>query len=195
MLFSFRRVCVPVALGLLSSALLLSSCSSPDSTTTGATQATAPAPPAFPFGGKVDSINGIAGHAFGEPLSSFSQLRPIPSTPGEPTKAYAYEGSAGWFGKHKAQVRALYYFLDGKFCHFRAYGDAAVLRPQVDYLFGPSKQEGKYRLFWEGSRARAAYIEEVRGFGWEGTLNVLSKPLEAALAAQERARLKAENAQ
>jgi hypothetical protein len=73
-------------------------------------------------------------------------------------------------------VRTLYYFLDGKFCRFLAIGDAAVLRPEATYLFGPDQAEGKYRLFWEGRRARAAYVEKAQGFGWEGTLDVVSKP-------------------
>ncbi|MCI1189872.1 hypothetical protein MON38_20815 [Hymenobacter sp. DH14] len=194
---SLHRLFAPATLLLLTSGLL-TSCSSPSSTSppaAAAPETAAPAPSAFPFGGKVDSLNGIAGHTFGEPLSAFSQMRLVPSAPGDLTKVYAYEGTTGWFGKHHAQVRTLYYFLDGKFCQFRAIGDGAVLRPETTYLFGPSQQESKYRLFWEGGRARAAYIEKPQGFGWEGTLDVLSKPLEAALAAQTSARLKAENAQ
>jgi hypothetical protein len=85
----------------------------------------------------------------------------------------------------------LYYFLDGKFYRFLAVGDAAVLRPQATYLFGPGQAEGQYQLFWKGSNARAAYIEKAQGFGWEGTLDMVSKPPEAELAA----RLEAENAE
>ena len=196
---SFRCVFAASALLALPSGLLLSSCSAPSPTTPPAAAAggVPPAPPpAFPFGGKVDSLNGIAGHAFGAPLSTFPKMRLLPPQPGELTRTYASEGTAGWFGKHRAQVRTqLYYFLNGKFYRFLAIGDAAVLRPEAAYLFGPGQQAGKYRLFWEGSRARAAYVEKPRGFGWEGTLDVLSKPLEAERAAQASARLKAENAQ
>jgi hypothetical protein len=112
------------------------------------------------------------------------------------TRTYSYEGKEGWFGKHQAQVSTqLYYFLNGKFCRFLAIGNSTLLRPEVTYLFGPGQAEGKYRLFWEGRRARAAYVEQARGFGMEGRLDVLSKAFEAQQAAQEKARLKAENAQ
>jgi hypothetical protein len=185
---------------VLLTATLLSSCSRADSS-----RETKSAPKEgianasaiqFSFGGKVDSLNGIAGHTFGEPLSAFPQMRLLPPSPGEVTRTYVYQGKAGWFGQHHAQVPTqFYYFLDGKFCRFLAIGNAAVLRPETIFLFGPSQQENKYRLFWEGSRARAAYIETPDGFGWKGTLNVLSKPFEAELAAQAKARLQAENAQ
>jgi hypothetical protein len=178
---------------------LLTGCSSPTPTTGEATATAGSTPasiPQFPFGGQVDSLNGIAGHTFGEPLSAFPQLRPLPSTSGELTHAYSYEGKDGWFGKHQAQVSTqLYYFLNGKFCRFLAIGNPTVLRPEANYLFGPGQAEGKYRLFWEGSRARAAYVEQPRGMGMEGKLDVLSKEFEAQQASQEKARLKAENAQ
>lgn len=178
--------------------VLLSSCSSPSPATTATTPAAVTPPPStqFPFGGKVDSLNGIAGHPFGQPLSAFPKMRLLPPSPGELTRTYSYEGKEGWFGRHQTQVSTqLYYFLDGKFCRFLAIGNPTVLRPEVTYLFGPGQAEGKYRLFWEGSRARAAYVEQARGFGMEGRLNVLSKAFEAQQAAQEKARLKAENAQ
>lgn len=178
---------------------LLASCSSPTPATSEApaTAGTTPPPaPQFPFGSQIDSLNGIAGHSFGEPLSAFPQLRLLPPTAGELTRTYAYEGKAGWFGKHQAQVSTqLYYFWNGKFCRFLAVGNPTVLRPEATYLFGPGQAEGKYQLFWEGSRARAAYVEQARGFGMIGRLDVLSKPFEAKLAAQAKARLQAENAQ
>lgn len=195
---SFRFPSLPTAL-LALTGILLGSCSSPDSATTAAPPAaggTPPPAPSFPFGSKVDSLNGAAGHTFGQPLSAFPKMQLLPPTAGELTRAYTYKGNAGWFGQHQAQVPTqIYYFLDGKFCRFMAVGNPAVLRPEVTYLFGPSAAEGQYRLFWEGRRARAAYVEQPGGFGRTGTLDVLSKPLEAALAGQEQAQLKAENAQ
>ncbi|MGI4735324.1 MAG: hypothetical protein ACRYG7_09115 [Janthinobacterium lividum] len=193
------RASLVTTMGLSLLGGLLTSCSSPSPATSEA-QATASTPPAptpqFPFGSRVDSLNGIAGHAFGEPLSAFPKMRPLPPTSGELTRTYSYEGKEGWFGKHQAQVSTqLYYFLNGKFCRFLAIGNPTVLRPEATYLFGPGQAEGKYRLFWEGSQARAAYVEQARGFGMEGRLDVLSKALEAEQAAQEKARLKAENAQ
>lgn len=183
----------------LLAATLLSSCSSADSAhepQTAVPEGTDQSPTSqFPFGSRVDSLNGIAGHPFGEPLSAFPQLRLLPPTAGALTRTYSYEGKEGWFGKHQAQVSTqLYYFLDGKFCRFLAIGNPTVLRPEVTYLFGPGQAEGQYRLFWEGSRARAAYVEQARGFGLEGRLDVLSKAFEAQQAAQAKARLQAENA-
>jgi hypothetical protein len=193
------RFCITTAPLLTITGVFLTGCSSPSPATkeASATTGTPAAPtPQFPFGSQVDSLNGIAGHTFGEPLSSFPKMRLLPPTPGVLARTYAYEGKEGWFGKHQAQVSTqLYYFLDGKFCRFLAIGNPTVLRPEVTYLFGPGQAEGKYRLFWEGSRARAAYTEQARGMGMEGRLDVLSKEFEAAQAAQEKARLRAENAQ
>ena len=90
-------------------------------------------------------------------------------------------------------ARQLYWFLDNKFSQFRAGGDAATLRAEAIYLLGPG--QGQYQLLWDGSWARAVFSEQARGFGREGTLDVLSKPLEAELAAKKQALLKAENAQ
>jgi hypothetical protein len=182
---------------------LLSSCSSSDSNSTPETRAVPPKTAAvrFPFGVKVDSLNGIAGHTFGQPVSAFTHMRLLPPSPEELSKTYSDEGVAGakatgWFGKHRPQVPTqLYWFLDDKFSQFRAVGDAATLRAEAIYLLGPGQAQGQYQLFWEGSRARAVFSEQARGFGREGTLDVLSKPLEAELAAKKQARLKAENAQ
>lgn len=110
------------------------------------------------------------------------------------TQAYSYQGKLGWFGRHRAQVPTqLYFFLYGKFCRFLAVGSATVLRPKATYLFGPGQAEGKYRLFWEDSRARAVYTEQAQGFGMEGRLDLLSKPFEAEQTAQKAARLRAGN--
>ena len=177
---------------------LLSNCSHPTPASTAAAPemgASKPTPK-FPYGSKVDSLDGIAGHTFGQPLSAFPKMRLLTPQPGELTRTYVYEGTAGWFGKHRAQVPTqFYYFLNGKFCRFVALGNPVVLREEVLYLFGPGLTEGQYRLFWEGSRARAAYVEQARGLGMEGRLDVLSKPFEAEQAAQAKAQLKADNAQ
>ena len=145
--------------------ILLSNCSSPSPATSEAALAagvSSQPSPQFPFGGKVDSLNGIAGH-------TFPKMRLLPPTPGRLTRTYEYEGNGGWFGKHHKQVRTqFYYFLNGEFCHFMALCDPTVLRPEATYLFGLGQVEGKYRLFWEGSRARAAYNEQASGMGMEG---------------------------
>ena len=191
---------LPLAAPLLTLAgVLLGSCSSPSpATTETAPQAAVPAQASvqFPFGGKVDSLNGIAGHTFGQPLSAFPKMQLEPPLPGQLTRTYAYEGSAGWFGQHPKQVRVqLYYFLNGKFCRFLALGDPTVLRPEATSLFGPGQAAGKDRLLWEGSQVRAAYREKASGMEMEGTLDVASKALEAEEAAQANAQFEAENAQ
>jgi hypothetical protein len=136
--FRFSVAAAPL---LTLTGILLSGCSSPSPATTATTPAAAVTPEPstrFPFGGKVDSLNGIAGHTFGQPLSAFPKMRAMPVSPGELTRAYVYEGSEGWFGKHHKQVRTqFYYFLNGKFCCFMALGNPTVLRPEATYLFGP----------------------------------------------------------
>ncbi len=186
---------------------LFGSCSSPTSapdTSTPDTLVASSKPAAavqFPFGAKVDSLNGIAGHTFGQPVSAFPHMRAMQVYPGELTRTYADEGrtgakATGWFDKHRPQVPTqLYWFLDNKFSQFRAIGDAATLRAEAIYLLGPGQAQGPHQLFWEGNRARAVFSEQARGFGLEGTLDVLSRPLEAEVAAKKQALLKAENAQ
>lgn len=199
-----RHLFLPALAGLVGT--LLSGCSSADSAPETAAaekpEATAVASAAqFPFGAKVDSLNGIAGHSFGQPVSAFPRMRSVEAPSGELTKVYSDEGSpgkpgAGWFGKHRRAVPTqLYWFLNDQFSQFRAVGDAPTLRAEAIYLLGPGQAQGKYQLFWEGRRARAVYVEKPQGFGWQGTLDVLSKPLEAELAAQQQAWLKAENAE
>ena len=199
MLLPSRRRFPPIARLLLASGELLAGCSYPSPTAPPAADAvkTAAFPaPAFPFGGQLDSLHGIAGHAFGEPLSAFPHLRRLPPIPGVPTRFFTYEGTTGWFGTHRTPVRdQLYAFLDGKFYAFMAIGDPAVLRSEAIYLFGPGQAQGAYQLCWEGSQARAVYTEKAIGVDWQGRLDVFSKSLDAPLAAKQQAHLKADNGQ
>ena len=179
-----RHPAILPALLLLANGLLLSGCSSPNPTTA-AGAAPAATPPAFPFGQRVDSLNGIAGHRFGEPPGAFPRLHLELPTTGMPTRTYTSEATTGWFGQHRAQVPGQYYtFLDGKFFAFVALGDPAVLKTEATHLFGPGRAQGPHQLFWEGSQARAVYSERAVSAGREGRLDVVSKPLEAALAAK-----------
>lgn len=197
-MFSPRRfpaLCFTLAAGLLGA------CSQQADPATGATDAksavSAPAAPQFPYGTRVDSLNGIAGHVFGQPLSAFPKLEAIALDPGELIRRYwvPVAASRGWFGKHRRAVPNQFVdFVDGQFYRFRAVGEPATLRAEAAFLFGPGLVEGT-QVFWEGAQARAAYSEQVRGLGREGTLDVLSKPLEAALAAKAQAKLRADNAQ
>ena len=189
------------SLVLLLTTGLLGACSPPTDPATGAADARsaapAPAAPQFPYGARMDSLNGIAGHVFGQPLRAFGKLEAMALDPGDPIRRYWVPAAAsrGWFSKHRQQVPNQFVdFVDGQFYRFRAVGEPATLRAEAVFLFGPGLVEGE-KVFWEGARARAAYSEQVRGLGREGTLDVLSKPLEAGLAANAQARLRADNVQ
>ena len=92
-----------LALLLLAPGLLLPGCAPPNPTAA-AGAAPAATPPAFPFGHRVDSLNGIAGHRFGEPPGAFPRLHLELPTTGMPTRTYTSEATTGWFGQHRAQV-------------------------------------------------------------------------------------------
>ena len=180
---------------------LLGACSQQTDLATGSADAQsverAPATPSFPYGTKVDSLNGIAGHVFGQPLNTFAKLEAVALDSGDPIRRYWVPAAAsrGWFSKHRQQVPNQFVdFVDGQFYRFRAVGEPATLRAEAIFLFGPGLVEGE-KVFWEGARTRAAYSEQVRGLGREGTLDVLSKPLEATLAAKAQAKLRADNTQ
>ena len=182
------------ALLLLVPGLLLPSCAPPNPTAA-AGAAPAATPPAFPFGHRVDSLNGIAGHRFGEPPSAFPRLHLEPPDLGVPLRSYTSEAPTGWFGRHRTQVRYQYYtFLYDQFFAFVALGDPAVLKSEATHLFGPGRAQGAHQLLWEGRQARAVYSEKAVGAGREGRLDVVSKPLEADLAAKQYPGVKTENA-
>lgn len=179
---------------LLAPGLLLPGCAPPNPTAA-AGAVPAATRPAFPFGHRVDSLNGIAGHRFGEPPSAFPRLHLELPTTGMPTRTYTSAATTGWFGQHRAQVPDQYYtFLDGQFFAFVALGAPTVLKLQATHLFGPGQAQGAQQLLWEGSQARAVYSERAVGAGREGRLDVVSKPLEADLAAKQYPGVKAENA-
>lgn len=184
---------IPLAVGLLGAC---SSPQSPGNSATGSPDPTA-TPPKFSYGAKVDSLNGIPGHTFGQPLRAFPKMETFAPELGVLTRTYGLpDGVAGtWFARHRAQVPYQYLdFLDGQLYRFRAVGEPAALKAEATYLLGPGQVEGE-RVFWEGERARAAYSEQVRGLGREGRLDIVSKPLEAAQQAKAQAQLKADNAQ
>ena len=178
--------------------LLLSSCAdSPSATDGSGLEAATKKTQQYPSGGKVDSLNGISGHTFSDPLSGFPQMEAVPANPLVMTRVYDAipAKEKGWFAKHSREVpQQYYYFLDGRFSHFRALGDGPTLRAEVAYLLGPGLVEGT-TTFWEGERARAIYTERTIGFGREGQLDIISKPLEAEQEQKEKARLQAENEQ
>ena len=190
---SRHRAILP-ALLLLVPGLLLPGCAPPNPTAAAGAASTA-TPPAFPFGHRVDSLNGIAGHRFGEPPSAFPRLHLELPDLGVPLRSYTSEAPTGWFGRHRTQVRYQYYtFFYDQFFAFVALGDPAVLKSEATHLFGPGRAQGPHQLLWEGSQARAVYSEKAVGAGREGRLDVVSKPLEADLAAKQYPGVKAENA-
>ena len=136
-----------LVLQLLAPGLLLPSCGPPNPTAA-AGEGPAATRPAFPFGHRVDSLNGIAGHRFGEPPRAFPPLHLELPTTGMPTRTYTSEAPTGWFGQYRAQVPDQYYiFLDGKFFTFMALGDPTVLKPEITHLFGPDWAQGAHQLF------------------------------------------------
>lgn len=117
----------PLLTGVLLTEVLLSSCSHSPTTADTAAGSTAPAAAGRTTGTKVDSLNGIPGHHFGEPLSAFPGLKEGESRL-EGMRRYYYpsdqvnQGSS-WFGKHAQQLQAGYYFFDrASASNFRLFG-------------------------------------------------------------------------
>jgi hypothetical protein len=185
---------------VLCAGTLLSSCSqSTPETTTGTQAAARPASPEFPFGGKVDSLNGIPGHQFGEPLSAFPGIE-LAKTQNPGTRTYTYpdnKPAPGWFGKHKKDVPFVFYvFKDDKFIAFQAIAMGAgrqALQEQALFLFGPGK---KYPAgtSWNGEKALAYYTPRLLPNGPAEILDVQSVEGNKAQAAATAERLKKENA-
>ncbi|MBC8084870.1 MAG: hypothetical protein H7Z21_16855, partial [Hymenobacter sp.] len=76
---------------------------------------------------RVDSLNGIPGHHFGEPLGSFPGIVPIgPKELGAQSYYYDKGGELGWFGKRTKEYSNEFYtrytFAEGKFVSFFASG-------------------------------------------------------------------------
>ena len=136
-------------------------------------------------GTRVDSLNGIPGHQFGDPLNTFPGLELLPTNePGLKTYTYPYgykKPIGGWFGKRHQEnpgAYTLYYtFHDGKFVYFgcRAVGEARdKLNEQATYLFGAGKNFGNGPI-WQGEKAVAWYTYEQSFSGQVHMLNVKSQ--------------------
>lgn len=185
--------------------LLLTSCShttptaDAGTTSNGSTQA---APAKRTSGTQADSLNGIPGHHFGEPLSAFPGLREGETNIKGMRRYYYPSGGTvhgtGWFSKHAQQLQTSYYFLDNKFAYFMAtaYGDnRQLLSEETTYLFGKSGDRFQLSdVIWRGKLARAIYTQPFSVNGPTAQLEVASEPLETQLKQQEATRLKAENA-
>lgn len=194
---------------LLGSGLLLvASCSAPPAdqpaATTSAAGTPSPAAAARPrtTGTAVDSLNGVPGHRFGEPLSAFPGL--VRTESGDPGVA-SYRFPAGsphqvpWFAKHHAEVPGVFYqFRAGKFVTFStvAYSPAgqAALEQEARFLFGAGQDYGD-RTEWVGDAAWAVVRNGLLSGQRVKEFNIYSRTAAADQARSERERLKAENAQ
>ena len=203
MMFPFRCLLAPSALLMLTSGLL-ASCSSPSPTNppaiSAATTAAASAP-ASPSRAKVDSLNGIAGHHFGELLSAFPGLVPVGQKELGAQSYYYSKNEPGWFGKrckeYPNEFYTRYTFAEGKFVAFFASGKGDMrpaLQKEAEYLYGPGVATLNGSL-WSGQQAEAWTAPDNQGFAPATTLLVRSQAIARQQAAQANARLKAENAQ
>lgn len=158
--------------------------------------------PARTRGTRVDSLNGIPGHRFGEPLSAFPGLVLAPNqAPG--SQKYTYpdgKGEPGWFGKRKKEAPSTYFtfyvFADGKFVGFTAisFGEGRkALQEQALYLLGPGEKFATGTT-WDGQRVLASYTLPTLEMGPANQLDVQSQAFVRAQATATADRLKKENA-
>ena len=202
LMLRFRRLVLPVA--ALAGTLLLYVCSQapPDASTGSSLTAAPPPPPAKRTAGTAaDSLNGMQGHTFGEPLRNFPELGPFSTDDERGVRMYRMPAGRerGWFGKHAKEFRTYYQFQDGRFAMFRAVtmdvGDnPTALREQALSLFGPGKgrKDLKGVLDWDGERVWAMYSEKFTSPA-QCWLQVHSKPLWRVQQAKQRAQLQADN--
>jgi hypothetical protein len=163
---------------------------------------TRPRPRPRNYGARADSLNGIPGHAFGEPRSSFPELA---AKGYQDLEGYTYyeakEGQEpGWFGKNAGHVRTIYRFYQDKFAAFDASAqgtDRPLLAEEAVYLLGKGLPEppknlayGEAAVNWEGQRVRATLSDGHN----ECRLVIRSKLAAAQKAAAEAAQKKAEAA-
>lgn len=168
--------------------VMLSSCSSGTSDTpSDAFPARVPSPtPAIRTAGTaVDSINGMQGHSFGEPLRNFPGLLLMEQNDELGVRWYKLPAGQEWgcFGKYAKEYNTYYPFQGGQFAMFRAIStdlgaNPAVLREEICSFFGPGKRRKDLKgiLEWDGERVRAIYSEK-RTSPVQYWLQVYSKPL------------------
>ncbi len=127
----------------LASTLLLHACSqaSPDSSADSSLNST-PAPPTKrTTGTQADSLNGMQGHTFGEPLRNFPGLVLLSKDDELGVRWYQMPAGQerGWFGKHAEYSILFYQFQDGRFAMFEAVTTGIRMREEALSLFGPGK--------------------------------------------------------
>lgn len=163
---------------------------------------TRPRPRPHNYGARADSLNGIPGHAFGEPRNNFPELE---AKGYQDLDGYTYysakEGKeTGWFGKNAGHVRTTYRFYQDKFASFDASAqgtDRPLLAEEAVYLFGKGLLEspknlayGEAAMNWEGQRVRVTLSDGHN----ECRLIISSKLAAAQKAATEAAQKKADAA-
>lgn len=192
-----------LTVGAALATVLLAACSSSPSrgTADSATHADAPTPVAVT---RVDSLNGIPHHAFGDLLSAFPGLERIGKEPPKVSAsliAYSYpfgsKAATDWFGKHKGELGSvIYYFQGDKFAGLRVVTEGPLpsrrLMEELTFLFGPAtNRTGNF--YWPGEKVQAV-TKTTYNFSGPGTTFDLDS--RAALNEQERqetAQLRAEN--
>ena len=178
---------------------LLDACSQgPSDTAAGPTRATTAAPAKRPTATRADSLNGMPGHRFGEPLSAFAGLQPLSNQePGYEWYHYPDgKGDKSWFGKHLKEVPSVkYLFYGGKFAAFQAiaYGPHRnELHAEATYLFGPGVPFGE-EVRWQGQQVSVISSQSIVANQPAEILDVVSLPLRAQMKRDVADRMKAEN--
>ena len=190
----------------LAGTLLLHACSqaAPETAADSSPQGSTPAAATTQrtTGTAADSLNGMQGHTFGEPLSNFPGLVLVTKEDAKGVRVYQMPAAKerGWFGKHAKDFATYYQFQDGRFAMFRAVttglgANRTAMREEARFLFGPGKDRNDMMsgLDWEGERVRVMYSEKLTT-PIQCWLEVYSKPLLLVQQARQRAQLQADNA-
>ena len=153
---------------------------------------------------RADSLGGIPGHKFGNPLSAFPGLE-LTANQKPGTQTYYYpggKGEPGWFGKRKKEspneFYSFYTFKDGRFVAFQAMAlgtGRKALQEQTRYLLGAGTPTTT-TTNWEGKQVLAYYsVTNQPGSGLAEVLDVQSQDFVRGQASTQADRLKAENAE
>lgn len=163
--------------------------------------AATPTPAKRTIGTAADSLNGIPGHSFGEPLRNFPGLVLFDKDDEAGVRGYLMSADQQrvWFGEHAEQFTTYYQFQDGRFSMFCALatgleGSPMAMREQLFSLFGPSKDplDLRGRVNWEGERVRIRVMySETTIPSRTCWVEVHSKPLLAVQQAKRHAHLQA----
>ncbi len=151
------------------------------------------------IGTAADSLNGIPGHSFGEPLRNVPGLVLYDEDNEAGVRGYlmSLDQQRVWFGEHAEQFAIYCQFQDGRFSMFCALatgleGSPTARRQQLLSLFGPGKDplDLRGRVNWEGERVRVRVrVMPSKNPASSGTcwVEVHSKPLLAVQQAKRHA--------